>query len=91
MVYLGRDRLIGVPSTGGDSNVVVRSRRFSSQHGFTDGAINKPITTLNQILGLAASGDIFPPMSTGTTFSFLCSIVPQATYANGTPVSYPFP
>jgi hypothetical protein len=59
---LGRDRLIGVPSTGGDSNVVCQITAFSSQHGFTDGAINKPITTLNQILGLAASGDVFPPM-----------------------------
>jgi hypothetical protein len=39
---LGRDRLIGVPSTGGDSNVVCQiTAVFFTAQGFANGAINK--------------------------------------------------
>jgi hypothetical protein len=90
-VYLGRDRLISVPSTGGDVNVVCQiTAVFFTVQAFADGAINKRIRTVNQVLALAASGDVVV-VPTGSTFSFNCSIVPQATYARGSPLSYAFP
>jgi hypothetical protein len=72
-VYLGRDRLIGVPSTGGDSNVVwqittvfftARLHRRRDQHTNHDAQSNPRARRKRRHLS---------PMSTGTTFNFRCS------------------
>jgi hypothetical protein len=88
-VYLGHDHLIGVPSTGSGFNVAwhVELVLFTPK-GFRDGAIDSRITTLSDLDALVASGDaVIAP----TPIVFNCSIVAQAVYDQGTPLSFPFP
>jgi hypothetical protein len=87
-VYKGHDHLVGVPSTGGNFNVAwhVIFVLFTSQ-GFTDGAINTRIKTLDEIDALLASGDAVQVQRRG----FNCQIVPQTVYDRGAPLTFVFP
>lgn len=89
-VYLGHDHLVGVASTGGDFNVAwhVELVVFTPK-AFGDGAINTRITTLNQLDGLIASGDVASPAPTPIVFN--CQRVAKTVYQRGTPVAFAFP
>ncbi len=84
----GHDHLVGVPHTG-DFNVAwdVVLVAFTEQ-GFTDGAINNRILTLDQLNAALAAGDVVP---IGPVTSFNCSITSSTTYLKGTPLTFTLP
>lgn len=83
-LVVGHDHLIGVQPVG-DFNVAwhVILVVFTSQ-GFSDGAINTRLLTLHDIADAVTRGDAF---EVSTPIVFNCSIVPQAVYLRGTPLS----
>jgi hypothetical protein len=85
----GHTHLLGVASTGGDFNVPwqVYLVLFTPQ-AFADGTINTRITTLSQLTALENSGEVF---TIATPITFLCAIVSQRTYEQGTPMSISLP
>jgi hypothetical protein len=86
---IGHDHLVGVASSGGDFNVAWHVKLVVFTHAaFLDGKINTRITTLDQINGLVASGDV---MVVDTPITFNCSITSARTYEMGTPVVIPYP
>ncbi len=84
----GHDHLVGVPHTG-DFNVAwdVVLVAFTPQ-GFTDGAINNRILTLDQLNAALAAGDV---ATIGPVTSFNCSITSPTTYLLGTPLTFTVP
>lgn len=84
----GHDHLVGVPHTG-DFNVAwdVVLIAFTEQ-GFTDGAINNRILTLDQLNATLAAGDA---VTIGPVTSFNCSITSATTYLKGTPLTFAAP
>jgi hypothetical protein len=82
----GHDHLVGVANTGGDFNVPwhVYVELFTSPQAV------RHITTLAQLQAAWASGDILTTNSgqgVDTGITFICSVVSQAAYQAGTPVS----
>jgi hypothetical protein len=84
-LVLGHDHLIGVRPAG-DFNVAwhVILVVFTPQ-AFADGAINTRVTTLQDVRSLEASGDAF---EASTPITFNCSIVSEAVYVQGTPLTF---
>ncbi len=84
-LVVGHDHLIGVPATG-DFNVAwhVILVVFTSQ-GFSDGAINNRMKTLQDVATAVTSGDAF---EVSTPITFNCSIVSQTVYLRGAPLSF---
>ena len=82
----GHDHLVGIASTGGDFNVAwdVELDAFTPQ-GFSDGAINHRIMTLDELNAAKRNGDI-QGIDIGVVFN--CSSVNIATYLKGTPLSF---
>lgn len=85
----GHDHLIGVASTGGDFNVAwhVELVLFTTT-GFSDGAINTRITTLNQLQALENNGDV---ITIDTPITFNCALVSQHVYDLAVPLAVSFP
>ena len=82
----GHDHLVGVASTGGDFNVPwhVYVEVFTSKAAVTH------ITTLAELQFAWDSGAILKTASgkgVDTGITFICSVVSQAVYQHGTPVS----
>ena len=86
---LGHNHLVGIASTMGDFNVAwhVKLVLFTAA-GFSDGSINKMVTTLSQVQALVKSGDAF---IADTPIIFNCSSTSQQTYDTGTPVIISYP
>jgi hypothetical protein len=82
---LGHDHLVGVRPAG-DFNVAwhVILVVFTPQ-GFSDGAINNRMMTLQDVAAAVTKGDAF---EASTPIVFNCSIVSQAVYLKGTPLSF---
>ncbi len=82
----GHDHLVGVASTHGDFNVAwdVHPVIFTAK-GFGDGAINQRILTLTGLMTAAHNGDVFIVPTPVHTFN--CSVVSEATYLKGTPIT----
>lgn len=84
----GHDHLVGVPHTG-DFNVAWSVVLIAfTQQGFTDGAINNRILTLDQLNQALTAGDVIP---IGPVTSFNCSITSVATYLHGTSLTFTVP
>jgi hypothetical protein len=85
----GHDHLVGIANTGGDYNVAwdVEADVFTPK-GFSDGAINHRILTLDELNAAKTAGDI-APIDTGIVFN--CSKVAAVTYSHGTPLTFPLP
>ena len=84
----GHDHLVGVPHTGDfnvDWDVILVS--FTDK-GFTDGAINTRILTLDQLGAAFDAGDV---EEIGPVLSFNCSITSSTTYLHATPLSFTVP
>jgi hypothetical protein len=78
---LGHDHLVGVPTTGGDWNVLWEPVLivFTS----VDAAIGNHFTTIQQIKDAETLGEVFEiPLPAAT---FHCSRTSASAYANGTP------
>lgn len=84
----GHDHLVGMPHTG-DFNVAwdVVLVAFTDK-GFTDGAINHRILTLDQLNKALGAGEVVP---IGPVTSFNCSITSITTYLLGTPLTFALP
>ena len=82
----GHDHLVGLPNTHGDWNVAwdVEVDIFTPK-GFSDGAINHRILTLDALNKAKADGDI-QPIDIGIVFN--CSSTNIVTYLKGTPLSF---
>jgi len=85
----GHDHLVGIPKTHGDWMVAwdVELDAFTQQ-GFSDGAINHRIMTLDELNRAKAAGDI-QAIDIGVVFN--CSSTNIATYLRGTPLTFPVP
>jgi hypothetical protein len=84
-LVLGHDHLVGVRPAG-DFNVAwhVILVVFTPQ-GLSDGAINNRMMTLQDVAAAVTKGDAF---EVSTPIVFNCSIVSQAVYLKGTPLSF---
>ena len=82
----GHDHLVGIGNTGGDFNVAwdVELDAFT-QKGFSDGAINHRILTLDALNAAKSNGDI-QAIDTGIVFN--CSSTSIGTYLKGIPLSF---
>lgn len=86
----GHDHIVGTPFTGGDFNVAWRKVLVVFTHaGFLDGAINTRITSVNQLDGLIAAGDVTTMNVPASSFN--CSLVPETVYSLGSPVTVAYP
>ncbi len=84
-LVLGHDHLIGVPPTG-DFNVAwhVILVVFTPK-GFSDGAINNRMKTLQEVANAVTNGDAF---EVSTPITFNCSIVSLTVYLRGVPLTF---
>ncbi len=82
----GHDHLVGIANTRGDFKVAwdVELDVFTPK-GFSDGAINLRILTLDQLNAAKAAGDV-QAIDTGIVFN--CSSTSVTTYLRGAPLTF---